>query len=182
MKNSILKTSNEYNEAFLTFQNSDLAEKLGEKFRVKPFFEQYEILKKVVQSSTYFIHFFAVSTSFVGVYMFLINMVHNIVLAAILTGVFLLLIEQLKRLTIPTAIKHFLQFRQISIFLILASLALTTLSVSLSFTGAHDTVLLLTPSATVTDVTPTKNEYKQRIKELEQQKRSVKSRCNGKEH
>ena len=174
MKNNILKTSDEFNAAYLNFKNSNLAEKLTERFRVKPFFEQYETLKNVVEKGTFFIHFFAVSTSFIGVFMFLINMVHNNIFAAVLSAVFLLLIETIKRLTIPTAIKQYLQFKKISVFLILASLALTTLSVALSFTGAHDTVVLLTPSATVTDIAPTKNEYKQRIKELEQQKRNVK--------
>ena len=119
MKNNILKTSNEFNAAYLNFKNSNLAEKLTERFRVKPFFEQYETLKNVVEKSTFFIHFFAVSTSFIGVFMFLINMVHNNIFAAVLSGVFLLFVEILKRLTIPTAIKQYLQFKQISIFLLL---------------------------------------------------------------
>ena len=180
MKNLLLKTSNEFNEAFLLFQSSHLADKLNEKFRIKPFFEQYQKLRNTVASASYLIHIFAVATSFIGVLTFLLPLVHNALIAAILASVFLLFIEVLKRLTIPSAIKHFLQFKKLSVFLILASLALTTLSIALSFTGAHDTVILLTPNATTIDTEPTRSEYKERIKTLENQKRSIKKSMSWK--
>lgn len=100
------KTSSEFNEAFQAFQNTTLSKTLNEKFRVKPFFEQYQSLRKVVNIASYSINIFAVATSFVGVFAFLVALLHSQILAALFAGVFLTLIELLKRFTIPKAVKE----------------------------------------------------------------------------
>lgn len=174
MKKMTFKTSSEFNEAFQAFQNSNLAKELGEKFRVKPFFEQYAKLRKVVSVSSYLIHFFAVVTSFIGVFSFVQALVHNGIIAAIFAGAFLTLIEALKRLTMPKAIKDWLQFREFNITLTLFSVVFIGLSIGLSYSGAHDTVQLFTPQAQVTDVTTPKQQYSDRIKSLEKRQREIK--------
>jgi hypothetical protein len=174
MQKLSFKTSSEFSESYEAFKNSHLAQELTEYFRVKPFFEQYATLRHVVHYTTLFIHFFAIATSFIGVYMFLLAMVKNALLTSALTLLFLTLIEAIKRLTIPKAIKEFLQFRKFRIMLVVVSLALTTLSMTLSYYGASDTVLIFTPAAKLTDVEPTKGEAKERIKELNRQRQEIK--------
>jgi hypothetical protein len=174
MQKLSFKTSSEFNESYEAFKNSHLAQELTEYFRIKPFFEQYATLRQVVHYATYFIHFFAIATSFIGVYVFLLSMVQNTLLTSALSLIFLSIIEVIKRLTVPKAIKEFLQFRKIRLFLIAASLALTTLSIGLSYYGAHDTVLIFTPEAKLTDVEPTKGDAKERIKELNRQRKEIK--------
>jgi hypothetical protein len=174
MKKMTFKTSSEFNEAFQAFQSSNLAKELGEKFRVKPFFEQYAKLRKVVSSASYLIHFFAVATSFIGVFSFVQALVHSGIIAAIFAGAFLILIETLKRLTMPKAIKDWLQFRQFNITLSLFSVVFIGLSIGLSYSGAHETVQIFTPQAQVTDVTTPKQQYTERIKTLEKRQREIK--------
>jgi hypothetical protein len=180
MKKMTFKTSSEFNESYEAFKNSHLAQELTEYFRVKPFFEQYATLRHVVHYATYFIHFFAIATSFIGVYMFLLAMVKNELLTGTLTLLFLAIMEVIKRLTIPKAIKEFLQFRKFRIMLVVVSLALTTLSMTLSYYGASDTVLIFTPDAKLTDVEPTKSEFNERINDLRKQRKEIKKTMSWK--
>ena len=174
MKKMTFNTSNEFNEAFQAFQSTTLSKELSEKFRVKPFFEQYATIKRIVSSTSYFINVFAVATSFVGVFAFLKALLQNDMLAALFASIFLTLIEMLKRLTIPKAIKEWLQFHRLSVPLLCSSSVLILLSVTLSYSGAHEAVQLFTPQATVTDVATPKKEYTDRIKQLEKQKKEIK--------
>ncbi len=175
MKNLNFKTSSEFNAAYQAFIDSSLSKNLSEKFRVKPFFEQYEMLRKVVLYSTYFIHAFAVATSFIGVYFFAMNIIKNMWLSGIGATLFLVLIEWLKRLTIPTAIKEWLQFKKVRVFLICAGLALASTSLLLSYFGAHTTIQVGTPTAALTDTEPLRKDYKSRIKDLQKSKREIKA-------
>ena len=174
MKKITFNTSNEFNEAFQAFQSTTLSKELTEKFRVKPFFEQYASLKRTVLFASYIINVFAVVTSFVGVFAFLEALVHSTILAAIFASIFLVLIELLKRFTIPKTVKEWLQFRKISVPLLFFSVVLIGLSIGLSYSGAHEAVQLFTPQATVTDVATPKKEYTDRIKQLEKQKKEIK--------
>jgi hypothetical protein len=174
MKKMTFHTSSEFNAAFEAFQNSNLAKELGEKFRVKPFFEQYAKLKKVVNTASYIINVFAVVTSFVGVFAFIQALVKSSIVAAIFAAIFLCLIEALKRLTIPKAIKDWLQFRKFNPTLTLFSVVFIGLSISLSYSGAHEAVQVFTPQAQTTDATDTKQQYSDRITALEKRQREIK--------
>lgn len=174
MKNLSIKTRNDYADAFERFQNSALFERLDGKFQVKPFFERYRTFRLVALVSSYGINLFAAATAFTCVFMFLQTMLQNSVLAATFAITFLLGVEAFKRMTIPNFFKNVLQFGKVNVVKLAFIIGLTSVSVTLSYLGAKDTVQMFTPSVELTNVDSIRNTYETRIAALEGRLKEVK--------
>jgi hypothetical protein len=174
MQNLPIKTSSEYEKAYNDFKSSDLAQKLSEKYRVRPFYEKYAKLYRAVSVASYGLNFFSVATATTCVFAFLMAMLPYPFLCACIAVASLTMIELFKRLTIPSFFQSYFQFKKLTISKLVFIIVLVVFSVTLSYTGAKDTVLLLTPKAELTDVQATKQPFSERIKSLEKQKRDIK--------
>ncbi|MEY4906161.1 MAG: hypothetical protein RLZZ292_3976 [Bacteroidota bacterium] len=173
MENFKIPTSNPYQKAYEDFLDTNLFSRLQAKFEVKPFYLRYKMLRNIMQASSFGINFFSAATAFTCVFLFIQAMLQNNVLSALLGTLFLGGLEAFKRLTIPDFCKNILQFRQVNWLKGVTILLLMSASVTLSYFGAKDSVLLFTPPATLTNVDDVKKDYKERIATLENRLKEV---------
>lgn len=174
MENLRIKTSNDFSESFEQFQDTNLFNRLIEKYKVKPFFERYKTLRNVSAGASYFINLFSAITAFTCVFVFLDTLIHSRIIAGFLTALFLFGIEAFKRLTIPDFFKNLLQFRKVNFFKLLCITGLVAVSVSLSYMGANDAVKMFSPDAVVTNVDSLTAPFMTRIETLEKQLKDIK--------
>lgn len=167
MENLSIQTNDVYGETYKQFLQSSLSVRLRDKFTVKPFYLRYRMLRFLALVSSFGVHFFSAATAFTCVFVFLNPMLRNAVVAGCFAVVSLFVLEALKRLTIPDFCKNILQFGRIDWFKGMALCILIGFSVMLSYSGAQDSVKLLTPSVILTNVDSVRNEYKTRIATLE---------------
>jgi hypothetical protein len=166
-KSLSLKPSNEYQIAYQQFLNTRLAQRLQDKFSVKPFHIRYGLLNVLAKGTSYGLHVFGATTAFTYVFLFLHQLLQNSLLAGVFTTVFLFGLEAFKRLMIPDFCKNALQFRRVNWLKLSVIAALTTLSIALSYSGATATTELLTPSVFLTNIDSVKQSYQTRIATLE---------------
>lgn len=174
MKNSTIETKNVFQEAHSEFLNSTLHQRLEQKFKVEPFYKRYRTLKNVLSVSSYGLNLFSAATAFTCVFVFINTLLQNTVLASLFSIGFLMLLEILKRLTIPDFIKNYLQFGRINALKIIFILGLTATSVALSYLGAKDSVEIFTPSVQLLSIDSVKSSYTPRITALEDRLKEVK--------
>ncbi len=167
MENLSIQTNDVYGEAYKQFLQSSLSVRLRDKFTVKPFYLRYRMLRFIALVSSFGVHFFSAATAFTCVFVFLNPMLRNVVVAGCFTVALLFVLEAFKRLTVPDFCKNILQFGRIDWFKGMALCVLVGFSVVLSYSGAKDSVKLLTPSVALTNVDSVRNEYKTRIATLE---------------
>jgi hypothetical protein len=162
-----IKSSNEYQIAYQQFLNTRLAQRLKDKFSVKPFHTRYGLLNVLAKGISYGLHVFGAATAFTCVFLFLHQLLQNSLWAGIFTTVFLFGLEVFKRLMIPDFCKNALQFRRVNWLKLSVIAALTTLSIALSYSGATATTELLPPSVFLTNIDSVKQSYQTRIATLE---------------
>lgn len=162
-----IKPSNEYQIAYQQFLDTRLAQRLQDKFSVKPFHIRYGLLKTLAKGTSYGLHVFGVATAFSSVFLFLNPLLQSGLLSGVFTTVFLLSLEAFKRLMIPDFCKNALQFRRVNWLKLTVIAALTTLSIALSYSSATATTELLTPSVFLTNIDSVKQQYQTRIATLE---------------
>jgi hypothetical protein len=168
------KTSNEFKSYFEQFKTTTLAQRLTDKYRVRPFFERYKSLCRTMQIATYALNLFSVATAFMCVFAFLNIILPNALLSIVFSASFLVGIEHFKRLTIPNTFKAYFQFKEFNYLKIAFIVSLMLTSCFLSYTGAGDAVQQFTPKVTLIDTENMKNPYQSRIKNLEKQLKEVK--------
>ena len=151
-KNFDFPTTDTFSEAFESFQASGLFDRLQKKYQLKPYFEKYKAHRQVVFASSFFLNLFFIGTAFTCVFVVLKVVLPADLLAVVFSLVFLVLLEALKRLTIPGLFKTFLQFRKLNVIQAVVIIVLTAASVFLSYNGAKDVIHLLTPSVHLTDI------------------------------
>jgi hypothetical protein len=162
-----IPTENQYQNAYEDFLDTTLFSRLQEKFVVKPFYLRYKLLRSVMLTASYGINFFSAATAFTCVFVFTNTLLQNNLFSGVFGMSFLVLLEMFKRLMIPEFCKNILQFRKVNWLKAIAIVSLMCISVSLSYFGAKDSILLFTPKVELTNVEDTKKEHKSRIMILE---------------
>jgi Zn finger protein HypA/HybF involved in hydrogenase expression len=169
MKEHYLPTDDSFSEGYQRFQSSAHFKRLQAKFKLKPYFERNAPLRTLTAIISYFLNVFSMATAFFFVYAFLSAIVPTEVAALLaLTG--LLLLEGLKRFTIPSVFQRYYQFKQVAFPVVAGIIAMTTLSVFLSYKGASDAITALSPKAELIDIPSVRQPVLERISSLEKQK------------
>ena len=168
-----IPTNNEYQSAYEQFLDTTLFGRLQDKFEVKPFYLRYKTLRSVMLVSSFGINLFSAATAFTCDFVFTNTLLQNNVIASTFALLLLGFLEAFKRLMIPSFCKNILQFRQVNWLKAIAIVLLMSLSVSLSYFGSKDSVLLFTPKVELTDVESVKSDYKTRIGTLENRLKEV---------
>jgi hypothetical protein len=151
MQNSSFPKSNTHTERFDHFDNERLFDRLGNKFTPKPYWKQYKALRSVVLGVSYLLNILSAVTAAALVYFFLMGMVGNMIVSAIITAVALFALEFTKRETSERLFVNVFQFGMYSRGLIGATLLLTALSVVSSYFGAQKVVQAGTPPPVLLD-------------------------------
>jgi hypothetical protein len=167
MQTSQIPTTNHYETAYEQFEGSTLFHRLEEKYRVKPFYIRYKALRQTAIMSSYGVNIFSMATAFTSVFVFLNTLLQNSVVSCVLCVAFLAVLELFKRLTIPDFFKNILQFRKINWLKGLFVLLLMGISISLSYFGAKESIILFTPEVVLEDVESAKSNPQKRIATLE---------------
>jgi|VirMetMinimDraft_7_1064189.scaffolds.fasta_scaffold00899_4 hypothetical protein len=146
MKNLVLNPHNVYEEKSKEFLNSKLADRLREKYRAKPFEEEYKPLYYVALIVSYLCNGFSILTASTYVFSYLLSIFLEIpspnLLAGAVTFLVLVLVEALQRFLSPKLFKNGLQYGfKLSLFsLLLVIAAISTLSILASYNGGFDVV------------------------------------------
>lgn len=91
----------------------------------------------------------------------------NNVLSSIVAGSILIVLEIFKRLTIPDFVKNILQYKRVNWLKGCTIVLLMSVSITLSYFGARESVKLFTPDVILTNVDTSNQDYKARIMILE---------------
>ena len=146
MKNLVLNPHNVYEEKSKEFLNSKLADRLREKYRAKPFEEEYKPLYYVALIVSYLCNGFSILTASTYVFSYLLSIFLEIpspnLLAGAVTFLVLVLVEALQRFLYPKLFKNGLQYGfKLSLFsLLLVIAAISHLSILASYNGGFDVV------------------------------------------
>ena len=146
MKNLVLNPHNVYEEKSKEFLNSKLADRLREKYRAKPFEEEYKPLYYVALIVSYLCNGFSILTASTYVFSYLLSIFLEIPSPALLAGavtfLVLVLVEALQRFLSPKLFKNGLQYGfKLSLFILLLVIAaISTLSILASYNGGFDVV------------------------------------------
>lgn len=176
MKNLTLASTNVYEEKSKEFQDSKLAERLREKYRAKPFEEEYKPLYYVALIVSYLCNSFSILTASTYVFSYLLSIFLELpsptLLAGAVTFLVLVLVEALQRFLSPKLFKNGLQYGfKLSLFgLLLVIGGISTLSILASYNGGFDVVKVVsTPpiysSPTLYDIEETKKDFNKMIAE-----------------
>jgi len=150
-----LPTSDTFAEAFDTFSQTRLYQRLVDKFTPRPYYLKFKTLRVVALVASYLFNVFSALTAAVLVFFFAAELFGYYLPAGILTAGFVALIEITKRRTNGVLFRDFLQFRRITAGLVaLASFALVIsgLSVVSSYFGGARTVNEFVPPAELVDL------------------------------
>ena len=176
MKNLVLNPHNIYEEKSKEFLNSKLADRLREKYRAKPFEEEYKPLYYVALIVSYLCNGFSILTASTYVFSYLLSIFLEIpsptLLAGAVTFIVLVLVESLQRFLSPKLFKNGLQYGfKLSLFgLLLVIGGISTLSILASYYGGFDVVKVVsTPPSyqapTLYDIEETKKDFNKMIAE-----------------
>jgi len=149
MKNLVLNPHNVYEEKSKEFLNSKLADRLREKYRAKPFEEEYKPLYYVALIVSYLCNGFSILTASTYVFSYLLSIFLEIpspnLLAGAVTFLVLVLVEALQRFLYPKLFKYGLEYGfKLSLFsLLLVIAAISPLSILASYNGGFDVVKLV---------------------------------------
>jgi len=146
--------------------STKLLERLSDKYKVKPYNEQFKGLRIATTGLSYLVNFLSIATAFSCIYFLLIAIIpgYKIVIAA-LTSIILLVLELLKRFTIPKVIELYLTRNKISIGFTISSLLLVLCSASISYKGTND--LMKQTTTTLINVDSIKQAYQVKTTKLE---------------
>ena len=137
-------------EKFLASENNQFLERLAEKYRPKPYFEQFAGLRLVSLSASYLFNAFSGFTASTLVFTFVFAL-SGYIIAAIATLASIVLLEIAKRQTTGPLFREWWTRRHISPGLMATVILLIGLSVAGSFFGSKEVVRTFTPPAEVVD-------------------------------
>lgn len=139
--------------------------RLADKFTVKPFYFKYKPLKKLLGGFTWFIQVVTIVVSFMAIFGVLVPMMPYYV-ACTFSGISLVCIEFLKRMTFKPSVKEFLQFKKVVLFPLSLAVSMLSMSLWLTWNGTHETVFRLTEKPQLLNVDSLTNYEKDRIKQI----------------
>lgn len=139
MKNVSIANGSQYHEQSKQFKDSKLFNRLQEKYRVKPYYEQNKKLKIGAVVSSYLFNTFSILIGFFFAYSITKTFL-GAILGAILSIAILTIIEAFKRLILPPIAKNYLQFNSISYPRLLIAISLISLSAFLSYEGGNTAI------------------------------------------
>lgn len=158
MEKVSLPSGSQYQKEFQTFKDSKLYQRLNEKFRIKPYYEQNRHLKISALVSSYLFNFFSILTSFFFVYS-LLNSFIGVVLGLVLSISMLIVLECFKRLILPEIAKNYLQFKKINFVRLSVMVVLVTLSGFFSASGGNIAVREFTTEVQTIDTDSIRDYY-----------------------
>ena len=168
-----------YQKELQTFKDSKLFQRLNEKFRIKPYYEQNRILKGAAGWSSYLFNLFSILIGFFFVYN-LLNSFLGVIIGVILSIAMLIVLESFKRLILPQIGKDYLQFRKVGIIRVLIGIGLIVLSAFLSYQGGNTAVHHFTSKVEKFDTELISSNYSKLIRsKQEQQKQLSKVKYKG---
>jgi hypothetical protein len=168
------KTSDEFNDYHKAFLSSTLAERLSDKYKVRPFYDRYAKFRTMLQNTSYLLNLFAVCASFTCVYSFVNVLLKNSPASFAFAVAFLVLLELFKRVTIPTTFKTFFQFRKVQPLKVAFIGCLTLTSAVLAYVGANEAVQTYTPPVALIRTDSIQVAYTSRISTLEKRLKDIK--------
>ncbi len=169
-ENPTIPQRDQYSDAFQQFQESRQFKRLQEKFKVRPFFERAKTIKFIADSSGWILNVFSASTAFLFVFSFLCSLVPFKALSVVFTLAFLVILEGLKRFTLPGVFKNYLQFKRLSFGAIAFCVFLSIGSILSSYLGAKEAVLLLSPKPKLIDLAEVRKPFEDRLQSLQNDK------------
>ena len=140
-----LATSNPHTDRHTDFNNARLFERLQEKHRPKPYWQQWRRLYFAVLAVSFLIHALSAATAAALVFFFLQNLTGSNAAAGLMTAAGLAALEFTKRETGGKLFHGWLQFRSAPPGLIVSVFALAAISTAASYYGAEKTVTSWTP-------------------------------------
>ena len=162
-----------FSEAFDGFQASRQFERLQRKYQIRPFFERAKPVKIIADVSGYLLNGFSAATAFAFVFGFLAGLLPFKTLSVAFAVTFLVILEGLKRLTIPSIFKDFLQFKRLNFGAVAFAVMLSAGSIASSFFGAKDVIRLMTPAADLIDLSEVRKPFEDRLKVLQADKETA---------
>lgn len=144
-----LSTNNIYSDQYDQFKETSLAQRLEKKFEPKPYYQKFKWLRLIAFIASYVFNIFSGVTASILVYFFAFSLTGYIVPSAIITIVFLILLEASKRITVTTIFKDWLQFSKVNLGMLCGALALVGMSIVFSYHGSKKTVHLYTTPPTL---------------------------------
>lgn len=169
-ENPNIPQTDHFNEAFQRFQASRQFKRLEEKYRVRPFFERAKPLKVIAEVGSYLLNAFSAATAFLLVYSFVFSLVPYQVVSGFFAVAFLVVLEGLKRYSLPIVFKEALQFKRLNIGAIAFSFGLSVVSIGSSYFGAKEAVRLLTPEAELVSLEDVRKPFEDRLEQLQADK------------
>jgi len=144
---STLATSNQFTEGYQAFTDKRLFDRLQNKFKPKPFFQEYKVLRIVALVASYLCNALSAATAATLVYFFLFGVIGSAIAAAALTACGLVVLELSKRETSTRFFNALLQYGKFNAGLAAVILALSAASIASSYYGAQVAVVEFTPPA-----------------------------------
>lgn len=180
-KNASFPTVNPHAEHFGQFENARLMQRLEKKYRPKPYWRAYGLLRNVVFGSSFLFHTLSAATAFVLVFTFLRGLIGNEVAAGLITISGLSALELSKREISGRFFGSIFQYRKFSPGLALAIVGLMAISTAASYFGAKRAVVELTPPPITTSADSLTAPLRAQVADLDQQiKQARATKWNGK--
>jgi len=168
-----LESFNQYKGNYDAVQDSATFDALNDKFSVKPYFIEYRPLKTVLVGVSYLVQLVTVAVSFIALYAILAPLT-NAAAAGIISGLLLIAIEAVKRLTFAPTVKNYLQFKKVALFSLVLSVSMLCVSLWLTWNGSHETVYQLTAPPTLLSIQDATATDQDKVKGLTRQLSDIK--------
>jgi len=168
-----LESFNQYKGNYDAVQDSATFDALNDKFSVKPYFIEYRPLKTVLVGVSYLVQLVTVAVSFIALYAILAPLT-NVAAAGIISGLLLIAIEAVKRLTFSPTVKNYLQFKKVALFSLVLSVSMLCVSLWLTWNGSHETVYQLTAPPTLLSIQDATATDQAKVKGLTRQLSDIK--------
>lgn len=134
------------------YRQSNLAERLKRKYAPIPYYLKFKVLRQLALVSSYVFNFFSGLTAASLVFLFVYGLSEWLILTAIVTVLFLGILELAKRLVCTSLLKDWCTQITINIPMFFFALVLSGLSISFSYFGSQQMVMKLAPSPTIESV------------------------------
>jgi hypothetical protein len=169
-ENSVIPQNDHFAEAFRDFQDSREYKRIQDKFRIRPFFERAKPVKTIAAVSSYLLNAFSGATAFALVFTFIRELIPVTAISVVFAGAFLVIVEGLKRVVLPTVFRSFLQFKKVVWGAVAFAVILSAGSISSSYFGAKEAVKLLTPKVDLVNMDDVRKPFEDRLRTLQADK------------
>lgn len=129
----------------LNFSTEQLKTRLTTKFKDRAFYEAYASINILSKILSYTFNLLSAATGATFVFIFLQSLIPYPALSGAVTGLFLLLLEGLKRTTAGALFLQYFKAANVSFVLIFVCCCLSGVSILFSYQGAKQTITAMTP-------------------------------------